>query len=225
MALVGALLLLQLAIHTPRKHDPGVGGGRAAASSRASSALSGTACFYHRALVRMADDSFKPVEELCAGDAVAPAETGAKAPRVRCVVKTDCLNGREQMVALNGGKLLVTPWHPVLIDTKWVFPADVAPPEETACTHVISVVLDGGCSLEVGGVQCVTLGHGMVSNPVTNHPYFATQQVLQDLERMPGFASGRLHFRHGCVRRGGDGRVTGFDASRLYSAGNVASTP
>ena len=67
--------------------------------------------------------------------------------------------------------------------------------------------------------MCVTLGHGLVSNPVTNHPYFATERVLRDLERMPGFASGLLHFRHGSVRRGQDGRVIGFNVSRLYSAG------
>ena len=180
--------------------------------------IGSTACFHPSALVRMADGSFKPVGDLCAGDAVAPAEAGARAPRVRCVVKTDTLNGTEQMTALNGGKLVITPWHPVLEGAEWAFPADVAAPQETACTHVVSVVLDGGHSLEVGGLQCVTLGHGMVSNAVTNHPYYATERVLRDLEQMPGFASGLLHFRHGSVRRGGDGRVVGFDASRLYSA-------
>ena len=191
-------------------------------------------CFHHTAPVRMADGSFKSVEDLRAGDAVAPAAAGARAPRVRCVapaaagaraprvrcvVKTDCRDGKEQMVALNGGKLLITPWHPVLQGDQWGFPAKVAPPQETACTHVYSVVLDGGHSLEVGGVVCVTLGHGLVSDAVTNHPYFATERVLQDLKRMPGFSSGLLHFQHGGIRRGDDGRVIGFDESRLYSAG------
>ena len=228
------LLAQDLHMAAPRsccgaRDAPAAGAGAAAASpfpvqDEALEALDdrgrSNACFHHLAPVLMANGSFKRVEELCAGDEVAPSEAGASPPRVLCVVKTDCLDGKAQMVRLNSN-LLITPWHPVRRGTEWVFPADVAAPEETACAQVCSVVLDGGHSLEVGGVVCVTLGHGLVSNPVTNHPYFATERVLRDLERMPGFASGLLHFRHGSVRRGQDGRVIGFDASLLRSAGDV----
>ena len=65
-----------------------------------------TACFHPLASNRMAN-GWKRVEDLCAGDAVAPAEAGARAPRVLCVVKTDCLDGKEQMVAPHGGKMLI----------------------------------------------------------------------------------------------------------------------
>jgi len=180
-------------------------------------------CFHHLSLVRMADGSYKKMEDLRPGDSIARVsypslssqEDGATSPKVRCIVKTDCAAWKERMVALNAGRLVITPWHPVLSGEEWKFPAELAAPEETACTHVYSLVLDSCHAVEVGGVVCVTLGHGL-SEPVAQHDYFGTARVVKDLERMPGYAAGLLHFEHGCIQRGPDGRALGFDTLRLH---------
>jgi hypothetical protein len=79
---------------------------------------------------------------------------------------------------------------------------------------VYSILLEGGESLDVGGVECVALGHGL-KDAVAQHEYYGSERVVQDLEVLPGFETGRLAFRHGCIERGADGRVAGFSRERL----------
>lgn len=199
-------------------------------------------CFHHDALVRMQDASYTKVSDLKKGDQVAavclpPAHAHAQqhesrggsstlgaaqrtapiaAPRVVCVVRTDCMGAREKLVALNGGKLLVTPWHPVCVEDVWVFPAEIAVQEDAACPAVYSVLLDSGHALEVGGVVAVTLGHGIEEDAVASHEYFGSQRVVKDLKGLPGFSCGKLHFRHGCIQRDACGRVLGFSSQHLF---------
>jgi len=124
-------------------------------------------CFHHLSLVRMADGSFKKMADLRAGDSIAHVspstttpprsadagaqEAGAKSPKVKCIVRTDCADGKEKMASLNDGRLHITPWHPVLSGMEWKFPADLAAIEATECTHVYSLVLDSGHAVEVCG--------------------------------------------------------------------------
>ena len=85
------------------------------------------------------------------------------------------------------------------------------------CLHTyasISVLLDSEHVLEVGGVVSVTLGHGFTSTGV-RHDFYGSERVVKDLERMPGFADGLLHFRPGPIVRGADGHVLGFSAAHL----------
>lgn len=144
-------------------------------------------------------------------------EAGAAAAqaRVLCVIRTDCEGGREEMVSLNGGALVITPWHPVWHAGRWRFPADLAPARQTPCPAVYSVLLESGNSIEVGGLRCVTLGHGIADDAVATHEYFGSLQVTKDLERLPGFVDGSLHFRPGCITRGDNGRARGFKTDRL----------
>jgi hypothetical protein len=188
-------------------------------------------CFHGDSRVRLADGSSCKVSLLEKGHVVAVAgasrpgepasmaagEAGA-APaeaRVLCVIRTDCEGGLEEMVSLNGGALVITPWHPVWHGGRWRFPADLAPACPTSCPAVYSVLMEGGHSIEVGGLRCVTLGHGIAGDAVATHEYLGAVQVTKDLERLPGFADGSLHFRPGCMVRGKNGRVCGFKADRL----------
>jgi len=193
-------------------------------------------CFHPDALVRMADGSYVKVSLLKKGQAIAVAHRcgddtqgssvalceAAPAPTVRCVVRTDCVDGREKMVSLNDGKLLITPWHPVWVDGgSWAFPASLAPLLDVPCAAVYNVLLDGGDSIEVGGVPCVTLGHGIQDDAVAHHEYYGSQRVVKDLEGMPGFEHGLLHFRPGSVARSADGCVRGFAVERLMPAAHI----
>ena len=121
------------------------------------------------------------------------------------------------MVPLNGGRCMITAWHPVEHDGKWVFPADLEACVDVACAAVYSLLLDPAAHgvVEVGGIPCVTLGHQFTDNAVVAHDYYGSSKVVEDLQSMPGFSSGLLWFRHGSVARGPDGEVLGFDSSRL----------
>jgi len=98
-----------------------------------------------------------------------------------------------------------------------VFPADLEACVDVGCAAVYSLLLDPAAHgvVEVGGIPCVTLGHQFTDNAVVAHDYYGSSKVVEDLQRMPGFSSGLLWFRHGSVARGPDGQVLGFDSSRL----------
>jgi hypothetical protein len=101
------------------------------------------------------------------------------------------------------GGLVITPWHPVRLHSKWIFPCEVSGARvinERPCTAYYSFVLDCNHSVFINDVECVTLGHGF-SDEVVRHAYFGTSAVLVDLAAMDGWAVGLIHLREGCCLR------------------------
>jgi hypothetical protein len=137
--------------------------------------------------------------DLVAGGAAAVAE-------VECVVRIPC-RGCTPLVALPGGAR-VTPYHPVLIDGAWRFPADVGDARTTPCEAVYCFVLRGACALVVGDTPCIGLGHGL-TGAVVGHRYWGTELVLADLAEQRGFEDGRVELLHGWTRDPDTGLVTG----------------
>eukprot|EP00286_Rhodomonas_abbreviata_P007374 CAMPEP_0181316250 /NCGR_PEP_ID=MMETSP1101-20121128/15796_1 /TAXON_ID=46948 /ORGANISM="Rhodomonas abbreviata, Strain Caron Lab Isolate" /LENGTH=652 /DNA_ID=CAMNT_0023423487 /DNA_START=36 /DNA_END=1994 /DNA_ORIENTATION=- len=172
-------------------------------------------CFHENALVHMADGSKRTCSDIVKGDVVLSANGSGAA--VVCVVKTECKNGVQQLVALDGG-LVVTPWHPVRVagTEEWKFPAELANTKDLACSAVYSFVLAEQHVVNINGLECVTLGHG-IQQPVAQHEYFGTERVLRDLAAMPGFEDGLLCFQHGPVQKTEDGKVAGFNQARLQT--------
>ena len=150
-----------------------------------------TPCFA-RGKVQLVDGREVDITELRAGDVV---ESARGPVRVKCMVKTECEKGIEQLVELGDGTdcILVTPWHPVLEHgaTNWSFPADLGVVKEHVCDAVYSFVLeDGACALPIGRYQGVALGHGIITDPVAEHAYLGTRSVLEDLAEMDGWEDG-----------------------------------
>ena len=177
-------------------------------------------CFHGDCLVTMADGAKKKISDLQRGDQLARPRhvqgdvEGTALPTVVCVVRTDCKDGIEPLVTL--GDLVITPWHPMwdASAARWAFPRELAPERDTPCQAVWNLVLDGVHQVEIGGATCVTLAHGIGVDDVVKHDYFGTNKVLRDLQAMPGFATGLLHFQPGSVARA-NGRVVGYQASHL----------
>jgi hypothetical protein len=96
------------------------------------------------------------------------------------------------------GTLLVTPGHPINVDDTWV-PSCIAPgatvvesvPIHGPCKEVYNFVLSEGHFITIAGMRCITLGHGFES-PDVLHPYFGTNLVVEDLQRMPGWENGLI---------------------------------
>jgi Mg-chelatase subunit ChlD len=132
-------------------------------------------CIYGSGQVLMADGTTKPVRQIRKGDKVRTYQ-GVTA-QVRMVLKTPT-----QFASLvQIGDLLITPWHPIHVKGKWVFPHDIHPEQLRECGAVYNFVLSRGHSVIVDNVPCITLGHGVVDDPVLYHPYLGSQKVVEDL--------------------------------------------
>ena len=97
------------------------------------------------------------------------------------------------------GELLVTPWHPILFDGKWMFPANLMASDDNRATQesvnsVYSVLLTedtdvGAHAIEIEGTVAVTLGHGLVKSENGNiraHPFFGDHaKVRESISQLP----------------------------------------
>ena len=160
----------------------------------------GAPCFSGDSLVSLSDSSHKLVSEVAQGDLLkTPQSTG----RVACVVKTHCLEGKCQLVCLNG--LKITPWHPVRVDGMWRFPCHLLEPVEVECDAVYSFVLEDSHEdiVIINSIECVTLGHRYAGD-VIGHPYFGTERVREDLRRMNGWDDGCVELNEiNCIMKDG----------------------
>jgi Mg-chelatase subunit ChlD len=157
---------------------------------------SGGSCFVGSAAVRLAGGECVRVAELKAG-AVVWTPTGAR--RVVSVLKTLAPEGiKRDLVRV--GELWVTPWHPVLREGMWVFPADVATERAERGVSVYSILLEQSANpddhaIEVGGQVCVTLGHGLAQqgeSDIRGHAFFGDYaRIMQGLAKLPLDGQGR----------------------------------
>ena len=113
------------------------------------------------------------------------------AQTVVCVVRTAVPSGRIEMRRFADSGLTLTPYHPMLVGGEWVFPTDAAQAETVMieASYVYDYVLSGVHAVQVNGVSCVTLGHG-IETGAARHAYFGSAAVVDDLARMEGYAAG-----------------------------------
>ena len=166
---------------------------------------SAAVCFSPESLMLMADGTLRRCDAVRAGDCVSGGAI------VRCVVKTHSLNGRQALVRLSP-TMRVTPWHPVCVAGRWTFPVHLAAPAVEECEATWNFVLDRTHSVQIGGVLCCTLGHGVVddASDVRSSEYWG-RRVVDDLATMPGFDRGFVQImRPEIVRSQETGLVAGL---------------
>lgn len=174
-------------------------------------------CFEGNCRLTMADGSAIPIKTVAAGMSV---WTPMGARRVVAVVKTR-VHYQDGGRLCRVGKLLVTPWHPLLHGDRWVFPKDVADDTEAFQGDVYSVLLTpsrhaAAHAVEIGGQVCVTLGHGVVGRKgdIRSHPFFGNyRRVLMGLS--PLRRDNKGHLKCGGLRRAVvTGLASGFMAAK-----------
>lgn len=153
--------------------------------------------------VTLADGTLIRTDALKRGTIV---ETPRGPRTVAAVIKTPLSN---PVALCTIGELRITPWHPIQHEGSWKFPADVARPELGRVDAIYSFLLQPSAdadahAMSIGGVTCVTFGHGIVSDKVGEidvraHSFFGSyDKVLAALASLPGF-----HDEDGVAQCGG----------------------
>jgi len=153
-------------------------------------------CFAGQCTVLMGNGSLSLVQSIKKGDIVM---TQHGASKVVCVVKTHCFNNQTELVEFPSG-LIITPWHPIRLNNKWIFPANIQKPSIQPCEAVYSFILTSGHTMYINEIECCTLGHNM-TGPIISHSYLGTNAVLDDLSKTSGFPSGLIELHAGCLQR------------------------
>ena len=175
----------------PEPKAAAYGGGYMASQTPQSMAIFHNAsggCFAPTSRVLMADGSRKEIQSLMAGEIVL---TPWGPTPITAVVVCGSKKSSQPMSQID--TLCITPWHPILLNGKWRFPASIAMYASRLMSTVYNLVLPKGHVVNVDGYECVTLGHGF-TEPVVAHPFFGTEKVINDLKETRGWAEGRPTF-------------------------------
>ncbi|KAF2092750.1 hypothetical protein NA57DRAFT_49815 [Rhizodiscina lignyota] len=116
-----------------------------------------------------------------------------------------------------GRGLKITPWHPICHGNRWLFPIDTRERSVQTRIHLYSIMLEpedcpDAHAISVGGVLCVTLGHGLTTatgDDSRGHPFFGNYKlVAESLNKLETFAGARLC--GGILRDADTGLACGF---------------
>lgn len=162
-------------------------------------------CIAGESLILMSDGSKKKVKSVQKGDQVL---CGSSKVIVECVLKFNCHSGFE-LVEFESG-LRITPWHPVKMNDKWIFPYNLA---NKTIIHesdsVYNFILSDGHVMTINDIECVSLGHEFQEDVVA-HPYFGSSKILLDLEKLPGWLTGLVELNTSQIQRDESGKVCGI---------------
>jgi hypothetical protein len=100
------------------------------------------------------------------------------------------------------GKLKITPYHPILYKNEWIFPCDLLSRNDELVnitqiqnvSYVCNLFLDKHHTVEVEGIQCVTLAHGYYDG-ILNHPYYGTYKVFEEYSKLKGWNEGLIKLK------------------------------
>ena len=152
----------------------------------------GGGCFAGSNQVLMADGSLSQVSDLKKGDNIA---TPSGPAAIKCVVKTLTFQGMADMCSLPNG-LLITPGHPVKLQNDWIYPRDLKQRQSIQCSAFYNLVVSNDHRAIINGAQVILLGHNYTQG-ILKHPYYGSNKVIEDLEKMPGFADGLVVIQQG----------------------------
>lgn len=107
------------------------------------------------------------------------------------------------------GKLAITAYHPIVYDGEWVFPIDLLAKNcdnvsiintQNTSSYVCNLFLDKDHTINVEGIQCITLAHGYENN-ILKHPFYGSKKVMNEFSKLKGWKDGLVKLkRYSCVK-------------------------
>lgn len=122
------------------------------------------------------------VMDLCIGDKIL-TPLGLYSS-IKCILVTKVNAHIEMMIHPNG--LIITGYHPIKINNKWMFPIDINLFENKLMfiDYVYSIGLEDYCSFIVNEFEVIGLNHGIVNDSIASHTYFGTEKVIKDIFKL-----------------------------------------
>lgn len=160
-------------------------------------------CFHGSSLVKMKGDPYKSVSNIFKGDLVKLANGDIS--KIECVIKTVFTSNYNNLIAVNDS-LHLTPYHPIKIDDIWYFPKDLPSVKQSdlVCDAIYSFILEdrgNGSGMIIGNIECATLGHGITNDVTISHPFFGTEEVINNLKLSPEYSNGLVILKENSLIR------------------------
>jgi hypothetical protein len=151
----------------------------------------------------MKGDPYKKVSNISKGDLVKLAN--GNIGKIECVIKTVFTSNYNNLITVNDS-LHITPYHPIKIDDIWYFPKDLPSIKQSdlVCDSIYSFVLEdrgNGSGMIIGNVECATLGHGIVNDITVSHPFFGSEEVINNLKLSPEYSNGLVILKENSLIR------------------------
>ena len=141
-------------------------------------------CFAGHCRVTMADGSQKRCDQIIKGDSVATSNDGHS--EVVCVVETKV----EGVSMIQYGELVITKWHPLKKNGRWVFPNNLNQNVIQYEGKIYSFLLlnkqgNYAKDLFIENEVCIAFGHGIQNDDVATHPFYGSMAVVDELKSAP----------------------------------------
>ena len=152
-------------------------------------------CVMPDTMIELKHNMHKKAKYIKKGDVVKTINGYAS---VMCVVKFQTYHNMADMVNVNG--LIISPYHPVYLNNRWVFPKSVGVIYQEHTPYVYNFVLNGEGVIYANGIAMCTLGHGLTAD-VVRHEYLGSQRIIDDLSSVKGWNQGLVELPPMCFCR------------------------
>ncbi|MHA1972433.1 MAG: VWA domain-containing protein [Candidatus Hodarchaeales archaeon] len=161
-------------------------------------------CLHEDAKIKLADGRLIACKDVLPGAAVwcVTPDGTQQIDYIETIVRSRCR--QTDFVRIPKTECDITPWHPVMIDKSFKFPANIAKSVVKDSEFVYSFVLFGrSSSMIIGDCACITLAHGLAI-PVAKHDFWGTEKVVMALKNFASYNSGIVTIDSSNIVRGGD---------------------
>ena len=144
-------------------------------------------CFDGDGQVLLANNTFIQVKDLKKGDRLFNMNNSRCI--IECIIKQN-INSEVDVCSVN--EMLISPYHPIFIFNKWMFPATEFKIQKRFITSFYNIILNNNDTIVINFIPVITLGHTFNSNIITQHEYFGTSKIRDDLKLVQGYNEGLI---------------------------------
>jgi len=144
-------------------------------------------CFDGDGTVLLANNTYMKVKELKKGDKLLNHNNDECI--IECIIKQN-INSDVDVCSVNG--MLISPYHPIFLFNKWVFPATEFKIHKRFIESYYNIVLESNDTIIINSIPVITLGHNLNTNEITKHDYYGTNKIRDDLKIIEGYDNGLI---------------------------------
>jgi hypothetical protein len=140
------------------------------------------------------------LEQLKVNDLIAVNTSPYRFARVTHIVVTQGSSMKPFKMSCLLGGLKITPWHPVFVENRWVFPQELVDQGYGVNVYyhgdVYNLVLDNPSvnnRIMSAKYPCITLGHNILDDPFASHEYLGTNKIIEDLDKIKKNIDGKIY--------------------------------